>query len=338
MPQPTASQVHIDVALTNVSVAYLQGSDDYIANRIFPAIPSNNQSDKYFIYRKADWFRNVATKRGPASESSGGGYNIDQDNFYCEVYAHHYDLDAQVRANADTPLAMDRDATLWVTQVLAIKREVDWFSTFFTTGLWIGSTSGSDITPSTKWDAASGSTPIEDIEAQQFNMKKLTAKWPNRLVLGTSAWKALKNNTEIVDRYRYVQPGNITPALVAAVLSPPGNPEEASPNFEIHVATAIENTGVEGAASDPAMSFIGTATDALLCYSEPNPGILRPSAGYTFVWTPVAGYEARIKQIPMPTKGTDANGNPTMRIEGELSYAQKVVDANLGVYFSAATS
>lgn len=334
MPQPTSLQVHIDVALTNISVAYLQSADDYIATKVFPVVPSPKQSNKFFIYRRGDFFRDVATLRAPGTESSGGGYNLDTGSYFCDVFAHHLDVDPQIRANSDVPLDADRDATLWVTQILAIRREVQWLSKFFTTGVWTGSTTGGDIATGQlgngNWDVAA-STPIEDIEKQQFNLKQKTSVWPNKLVVGANVYKALKNHAEITDRYKYTQAAIITPELVGRVLSPPGQPEAGEPNFEVLVAQAVYNTAQEGATDS--MSFAATQQDALLAYSNPQPGILRPSAGYTFVWTPVANYEARIRQIPMPWLGVDESGTPTMRVEGEITMDAHVVAADMGAYF-----
>ena len=45
---PEVSQVHIDAALTNVSVAYR--NPDYIADIIAPQVAVRKQSDKYYIY------------------------------------------------------------------------------------------------------------------------------------------------------------------------------------------------------------------------------------------------------------------------------------------------
>jgi hypothetical protein len=335
MPQPTPSQVHIDVALTNISVAYLQTSDDYVSTKVFRQIPVPKQSDKYFIYNRGDFYRDVATLRGPGAPSSGGGYGLTTGSYFADVYAHHMDVDPRVRENSDSPLSADRDATIWVTQILQIRREVQWLSKFFTTGIWTGSTSGNDITSadfaSTKnWDI-SGSGPITDVEAQQFEIKQKTGKWPNVFVLGTSVYRALKNHADITDRYKYTQAAIITPELIARVLSPPGTPEEGTPNFEVIVASAIYNTAAEGATDS--LSFIATQQDALLAYSNPNPGILQPSAGYTFVWTPIAGYEARIRQFPMPELGIGNDGTPTMRVEGEITMDAHQVAADMGVYF-----
>lgn len=341
MPQPYSGQVHIDVALTNISVAYLQDANDYVAPKVFPAIPSPKQSNKFFRYNRGDFFRDVATKRAPGTQSSGGGYNLDTDTFFCDVWAHHKMVDPQLRAQADQPLDMDRDAAIWVTQILAIKREVQFLSKFFTTGVWTGSTSGTDVTPSPKWDTVwksdgTGSNPIEDIEAQQFHLKQLSGKWPNKFVVGTNVYKGLKNNGEILDRFKYTQAAVITPQLIASVIAPPNQVEAGQPNFEVIVASAIYNTAAEG--ETDSMTWLASNTDALLCYAEQDPGIMRPSAGYTFVWTPIAGYEARIRQIPLPEYGVGEDGQPAMRVEGEISLDAHVVASDMGAYFHAATS
>ena len=57
MPQPTQSQVHVDAILTNISVAYLQRAENFIADKVFPVVPVDKQSDKFFTYDKNDWLR-----------------------------------------------------------------------------------------------------------------------------------------------------------------------------------------------------------------------------------------------------------------------------------------
>ncbi|KKM62911.1 hypothetical protein LCGC14_1516840, partial [marine sediment metagenome] len=58
MPSPTARQSHIDRALTNVSVAY--SNADYIGPQVFPTVPVQKQSDKFFVFTKGNWFRDDA--------------------------------------------------------------------------------------------------------------------------------------------------------------------------------------------------------------------------------------------------------------------------------------
>jgi len=335
MPQPTFQDVHVNAPLTNMSVAYLQNPNDYIADKVFPVLPVPKASNIYFTYDLGAFFRDEAQVRVDGTESVGSGYTLSQSTYNCNAWSLHKDVGPMLRANSDNPLDADRDATIFLTQRLAITRKRQFTSKFFGTGIWTGSTTGGDITPTTKWDVAN-SIPVEDIEAQSFNIKQLTSIFPNRLVLGTSTYKALKNHDEFLQRIKYTERGIITPDVMAAVLAPPNQPESPDDAFKVYVASSVYNSAHEGAADS--MAFSATTTGALLCYANPNPGIMAPSAGYIFTWTPIAGYTATVKQIQMPWLGTDANGRPTTRIEAEMSFDQKQVAADLGVYFSAAVS
>ena len=76
MAQPSINQVHIDAILTNISVAYMQKSENFIADKVFPVVPVDKKSDKYFTYTKNDWFRDEAQRRADATESAGSGYSL----------------------------------------------------------------------------------------------------------------------------------------------------------------------------------------------------------------------------------------------------------------------
>jgi len=183
MPQPTFQDVHVNAPLTNISIAYLTNPNDYIADKVFPVVPVPKASNIYFTYDRGAWFRDEAQIRVDGTESVGSGYTISQSTYNCNAWSLHKDVGPMLRANSDNPLDADRDATIFLTQRLAITRERQFVSNFFKTGIWTGGVGATDITPGTKWDAAN-STPVEDIETQSFNVKKLTGFYPNRLVLG----------------------------------------------------------------------------------------------------------------------------------------------------------
>ena len=70
---PDMSMVHVDQALTEVSVAYR--NTQYVADSVFPVVPVSKQSNKYFIYSK-DNFRTLDDARRPGEimrQPSKGG-------------------------------------------------------------------------------------------------------------------------------------------------------------------------------------------------------------------------------------------------------------------------
>ena len=128
MPQPTLQDVHVNRPLTNISVAYLQEAAgvEFVADKAFPAVPVENKSDLYYTYARADFNREKMQKRALSTESAGTGYNLNSTGTYnCDVWSLHKDVDDQIRSNSDSPLAPDRDATIFLTQKALIRRETN---------------------------------------------------------------------------------------------------------------------------------------------------------------------------------------------------------------------
>ncbi|NIQ91028.1 MAG: hypothetical protein GWM98_04765 [Nitrospinaceae bacterium] len=320
MPQPTSSDVHVNAPLTNISVAYLQDQTEFIADKVFPNVPVPKRSDSYFEYQKGDWFRSEAKYRAPGTESAGSGYELSTATYDCKVQALHKDVDDQIRANADAPLNMDADAAEYVTRGLLLKKELDWASNYFTTGVWTGGTGGTDITPNPKWDA-DDSTPIADIRKEMQAVKVNTGRKPNKLILGEDVWAVLQDHPDFLERITITKDKIITTSLLAAVLE----------LEEVLIAGAVQNTANEGASDS--MSYVYTK-DALLVYAAPRPSLMQPSGGYTFSWTGYLGASQqglRISRFRMDHLRSD-------RIEGEMAYDMKLVGAQLGCFFDATIS
>ena len=316
MPNPLKSDIHVNRPLTNVSIAYAQAADEFIADKVFPTIITTPQSDLYFVYPKDQWFRTDAQKRGLSQESAGSGYGVTNDSFFCEVKAVHKDIDDKTRPNADPPINMDSDATEFVTAQGLLRREKDWAAEYFTTGLWTGSSTGTDITPGTLWDVA-GSTPIVDMRGELRSMKKKTGRRPNVGVLAEDVWDTLQDHADFLARIKISDDQIVTTGLLAKLLG----------LDKILIAGAIENDALEGAALN--MDFI-YSKDCAFYYAAPKPSLMQPSAGYTFAWTGYLGASAkgmRIKKFRMESIASD-------RIEMEIAYDQKLVAADLGVFFN----
>ena len=62
MPMLTPSAVHIDQPLTNLTIAYLQNTTGFIADKVFPNVPVSKLTDKYYIYNREDFNRSGNVK------------------------------------------------------------------------------------------------------------------------------------------------------------------------------------------------------------------------------------------------------------------------------------
>lgn len=324
MPQPSVNNVHIDAILTNISVAYIQNTNNFIADKVFPTIPVEKKSNLYFKYTKDDWFRDEAQRRADGTASAGSGYGLTTDTYMADVYAFHKDIGDQTRANADNPLNPDMEATQFVTQRLLLRREVQWASDYFTTGVWGTDITGVSSSPVAgtsvyKWSDYTNSTPIYDVETAKAVVLQNTGYEPNTFVLGYKVFQTLKNHPLLVDRYKYTQAGAIvTEDLLAQLFGVE----------RVLVAKAVVNSGKEGSNSQSYDFTVGSG--ALLCYTAPNPGLMTPSAGYTFMWTGVSGglgTTVGVSRFRMEELKAD-------RVEGEVAFDNKVVATDLGYFWT----
>ena len=318
---PTMQNAHIDRALTNMSVAYMQDASAFIADKVFPIVRVKRQSDVFYIYNKGDFMRDEAKVRGAASESAGGDYGVEaSEPYYCRKHAFHKDVTPEERANYDEPLDADQDASDFVSQKMLIRREMEWASKFFKSGIWGREIAGAETAGDNTavfWNLPT-SDPIKDVTNAGVQMASETSYKPNTLVLSPYAFNALKNHEDILDRIKYTQKGIVTADLLATL-------------FEVdnvYVAWSVVNTAAKGAKDN--VGFI-MGKHALLCYSAPSPALKKPSAGYIFAWSGLEGsgaYGNRIVRLPM-----DMLGLGTERIEGEIAFDAKQVCKDLGTFF-----
>jgi hypothetical protein len=97
------------------------------------------------------------------------------------------------------------------------------------------------------------------------------------------------------------------------------------------VAKSVKATNVEGASGAYSFNF-GKA--ALLTHVAATPGLMTPSAGYTFAWTGVSdGLGATIGTSQFRMESLKAE-----RVESEIAFDNKVVASDLGVYFNTAVA
>lgn len=321
MAQPTQTAVHTDRILTNISVAYVQNQTHFIAGKVFPQVMVEKQTDLYYKYTKNDWFRDEMQRRADSTESAGSGYGLSTDSYRADVWALHKDIGSQVRANTDSPLDPDRDAVQFLTQRGLLRQEIQWVTDYFTTSKWTtdvtGVASGPTGSQTIHWSNYSTSDPINDIELGKETILSTTGFLPNTLTLGYQAYRQLKYHPDLVDRFKYTSPENITEDMMASFFD----------LDNVYVAKAIKATNIEGETA--AYSF-AHGKHALLAYVNPTPGLLAPSAGYTFTWNGVSqgmGTNIGVSRFYLPHLKTD-------RIEIELAFDNKVVATDLGYFFS----
>lgn len=330
---PTQSDLHVNVPLTQISVAYVQDAKNYIADKVFPTVNVQKQSDLFYRYSKSDWRRTDVKRRAPATSTPGIGWNVDTDSYFAHAYGVHKDIDDQLRANADSVFRLDSDATSLVTNQLLLRRDIDWAASYFKKGVW-----GTDFdgvgsgTPTSsqflQWDLAT-SDPISQLATLQIQFIQQTGFKANKLVLGANVLKALKNHPAIIDRIKYTQKGIVSEDLIATLF----DVDQILVSYAT-VATGPQIPDSEEQDSKSTFGFIANPNNALLCYAPSSPSLQTPSAGYTFVWSGYVGGNNRgvkIKRFRLEEIASD-------RIEGEMTYDMRVISKDVGVFLNGVVS
>jgi hypothetical protein len=222
-------------------------------------------------------------------------------------------------------------STKQLMQKLLIRRDRIFVSKYMTTGVWgttvVGTANGTPggATPA-YWNDDANSDPFTDVAVAQTTILQNTGFLPNRFVLSWPVYQALRKHPLVIDRIKYTQKafaGTITPELLAQA-------------FDIErcvVSRAVYNTAGENQTAS--MSFT-MGSDALVCYAAPSPGLMIPTAGYTFAWqgyTNLNTMGVRVAQIPMPWLGIG-----TIRNEADMAFDMQIVGSDLGYFFSGIVS
>ncbi len=287
---PALSQIHIDQALTNVSVMYRNQS--YIADQVLPALPVAKRSNKYFIYRKEDFLsgspsdanNRPTSLRAQGSEAAEIDLSLSNTNYYAEEYAYRgLVTDAEV-AVADNPLQPDTDQALQLTERLMIDHEYQVALMTLSASSYAASNrkllvNAAGATPGdVSWAKNNANTsPLANIRAARTQIIGGIARDANTIVMGYDSALALAETSEVKTLMQYTNPDMVSgqglPKTIRGMRTVVGIAQrngagEGQPYSGTYLWNALDTNAFYGA--------------ALVCYVSPNPGLKTVSLGYTF--------------------------------------------------------
>ena len=323
MPLLTPSAVHVDQPLTNLTLAYAQSQENFIADKVFPTVGVSKQSDKYYIYDRANMNRTGdVEKLAPRTEVNRIGMTLSTSSYFADVYGLGMDFDEQTLANEDAMLDIRSAGAETLAMRLMIHREEQFASNFFVASQW-----GTDNTLSgnDQWSDYTNSDPIDAVTLARRTVQLGSGGFkPNTMVVGKEVRDKLINHPDVLARLN----GGATVTNTALVTD-----AKLAEIFEVenfYVMEAVKNSSVEGVAESNA--FIG-GKNALLCYTPTNAGLMSPAAGLTFAWNNLEGVNNL--GITVESFSDDALKRQQIAemIQVKMSYDMKVVGADLGYLF-----
>jgi hypothetical protein len=248
---PTSASVHIDSALSNVSVQYKNPA--YIADKILPIVQVNKRSDKFFKYDKADGFTRINPLVGPKSRATEADFGITTDNYSVLDYALQGFVSYADMRNADAPLDLLADETEHLTNLLLLNLEKQVADVVFASGTYA---TANKATPGTKWTSSS-STPIASMITGINAIVGVNG--PFTCAMGNKAWELFRQHPDVL--------AAIQPTAQAVVASQ----QQVASFFgfdEVLVGDAFVNTALPGATA----SYSRIWGDAVLIFKR-NSGL-----------------------------------------------------------------
>lgn len=311
MAQPSLSDVHIQTALTNISIGYRQSKPSFV-ERVFPRVVVNKQSDKYYIWDKGQMWRSEVVKRAPGTKFRRANLNITNDTYLSEQHALEYPMPDEIIANQDAAVDLEMAGNDWLYDQQMLKQELSWAEAYMT-----GSSGWTAGSVAAKWHTTAGNPSLDVTGAARTIRRALGSSASHRLVGlgGTITETALLNNADIKDRVKYTQAATVN--AIRQVLA------NALGLDELIIADREQNTAKEGVAA----SYAPLIDDDFLVVAVPtNPGLMVPAAGYTFCWD-----EGGRGDMYIETYRDESTKSDILRSIGYWGFEQ--TGASLGVLF-----
>lgn len=270
---PSLNQIHVDQALTDISIAYKNGA--FISEEVFPVVPVRKKNDVYFKFSKQH-FRTYkdAYEAGQLAQQ----IEVDLDSrgsYICDGHALDASITDDEREQADPGAQLEVEKTEKLTNIIALNQEDNFWNTFVSTTNF---TQNATLSGTSQWSDYVNSDPVDAILTQKRTVQAAIGVLPNYLAISQPVYDKLRNHPKIIDRVKYV-----------GVSKKQLDTSDLASVFDLDtvlVSNAIKQTVPEGEVD--ALGYI-MGKNALLFYRPSRPGLRTPTTGYTFVWTARTG-------------------------------------------------
>lgn len=257
---PKVNQIHVDKALSQISIKYQNKS--FVAMEVFPELMVKNESDKYYVYDRD--FRLPETARANKGKAREHTFQLSTSSYVLEEHALK-DYVSDRDANNYDLASLRADTTEELTDKILLRLEKS-VADLFTSTSWSQNVS---LTAAQQWSLdTTTSNPIPLMDTAATTVIDNSGYTPNIAVIPHKAMIAAKNHSSVIDRIKYTNV-NITPQMLAGL-------------FDIQklvVPKAVIDSSAEGVAAS-----IGDVwgDNVFVGYRAERPSPLKPSAGYVF--------------------------------------------------------
>ena len=327
----TASQLHVNQALTDLAVRFSVDEEGYLWHKILPVKIESKRSNIIRQISRANLLRNYDLRVGRGGVVPEVQFKLDANLTYnCQDYSVQAVISNTEAAETDDILQYEQELIYhtWVAMQTGIEY-VTLKQTLRDTSVL---TQNVTLTASQLWDNpnSQASKPISgDLIPAVTTVRVQTGHDPNVIIMHEMVWRKLQLHPETLARGGVHPTGNAIVSIeqMERILEvPPGT---------IHVTKQFYNLGLEDQAEIPT-SFVGP--DVIVAYVE-QPGVRTYGLGSTFMFQSNKmdkGYAPNVDEIEAPFLvyefpdwgQRDVRGATIHRIVGGLD--QKILNAKAG--------
>lgn len=311
MASPNIGDAKKDKILTELSLAYR--NLDYIAEKILPILRVKERTGYYATYgTQALRYANLKAYREPGTRAMTVDYSTAQTAYSCHQRALEKRVPDELAANTDKPYEPKRDATEFLSDMLANTKELSLATSMSSTSVL---TQYTTLSGTSQWSDYANSNPLQDILTGRSTVHASIGRDPNVAVFGRSTWVQFIQHPDVVDRIKYV--GLTAPDQILKAVA------DLLEVDEVYIGKGIYISSNEGQ-SDTKATIWGK--HFWLLHRPPRPSLMAPSFGYHFV----------DEQKQVETYREETHKSDVIRLLE--SYDQKVMDATAAYFVQSAVA
>jgi hypothetical protein len=291
---------HLDAALTEYAKRFQQNG--LVSDLIAPRVLVGRQSDKYYIFGREAQQLTEKTLRASGAPAQRTRLSLSTGSYFSRSHALAADIADDDRLGYE-PGDLEQDAISNIMAKILLDKEAALAAILADTAQVTNNTT---LAGANQWSDAANSDPRKDVEVAKSKVRESGVE-ANTMVVGEPVFTKLVQHPELLDVFKYTQPGIIGVPQLAAFFG--------VERFLVARAVQVSAAGVP--------SFVW-GKHAIVLYVSQTPTMADISAVKSFVWRGAPGTIDGIGVV------TGRNADPTAKADivgGDFYYDQKLVGA-----------
>lgn len=201
-----------DALLTEFALrAFNTGTDQFIAEQVFPSVSVDEQSDRYPIINQDGFFREYDTLRAPRGRARLVSFDVSSDSYFAENHALAADYPLEDLANAARAFQVRENHTTLITEGLRRGQEIR-IANIITSGSNSGGWTSLD--GSQKWSVVNSADILGQVSSAHETIRMATGFTPNTVVIDHNTLVLAQRNVRLLELFKYTRSGELPVEII----------------------------------------------------------------------------------------------------------------------------